>query len=222
VTVEPGSEWTSKASGTKYTVTEVTGEQVAWRSEDGRLGVDTIEAWRADMVKGSILDVQFPSRAPWTPGEVAKLAEWQNCGWVHPFTCGACRDTLGTDGNERKLVPTVRGWECPTCDYTQNWCHQFMLDGPPPSPFGTRPSNDIAVDPAVLVLALRGATALKVDPDLIVLCATTAATHAAACAAAGVISKLVEVLTVIAVSVEDPVAANAARTVADQLGLSHG
>lgn len=28
---------------------------------------------------------------------------------------------------ERELVATVNGWICPTCDYTQNWCHEAML-----------------------------------------------------------------------------------------------
>lgn len=69
-----------------------------------------------------------------TPDEVAALAKNQtNEGrgpfeQRHPFTCA----NRG-DGNHRHaygdlgaLVPTVRGWICPFCDYTQDWAHDFM------------------------------------------------------------------------------------------------
>lgn len=46
----------------------------------------------------------------------------------HPFTCanrgdGNHRNVFGDLG---ALVPTVRGWICPFCDYTQAWAHGFM------------------------------------------------------------------------------------------------
>lgn len=58
-----------------------------------------------------------------TPDQVERLAEWQQDGGVHPFTCpnrgdGNHRDIYGDLG---ALVPTIRGWICPFCDYTQSW-----------------------------------------------------------------------------------------------------
>lgn len=85
--------------------------------------------------------------APWTPEQVANLRAWQACRWVHPFTCGPCRDKLGTRGpgwfNDRVLTPTVDGWVCVTCAYTQNWAHDFMLNqGPPPNPLERNTNDD--------------------------------------------------------------------------------
>jgi len=73
-----------------------------------------------------------------TPDQVVKLFEHQNPDLnpynmrpFHPFTC-ANRN----DGNHRSvmgdvgiLIPTVRGWICPFCDYTQTWAHDFMKRG---------------------------------------------------------------------------------------------
>lgn len=61
--------------------------------------------------------------APFTPEQVRRLNEYQHAGQFHPYTCGNCRDNLGTENgmNDRLLVATEQGWECPTCDYTQNW-----------------------------------------------------------------------------------------------------
>ena len=69
-----------------------------------------------------------------TPDEVANLAKYQTGetkfgGFpMHPFTCpnrgdGDHRYAFGDLG---ALVPTVRGWVCPFCDYTQDWAHGFM------------------------------------------------------------------------------------------------
>lgn len=59
--------------------------------------------------------------APWTPEQVQALNDYQNEGWMHPFSCPRGH------GN---LVATVEGWICrpPACDYTQNWAHPFMAD----------------------------------------------------------------------------------------------
>lgn len=108
---------------------------------------------------------------PWSESQVDSLNQYQVSGVMHPFTCGSCRDNLGTrfvreddgslrealpedeisfpeglDGieildwlqsqpqfnrlvlNDRLLVATPDGWTCPTCDYTQGWAHEFMLD----------------------------------------------------------------------------------------------
>lgn len=92
--------------------------------------------------------------APFTAEQVDALNTCQTAGWVHPFTCGVCRDNLGTlfyredDGQERRLhvvagdaidyarlvvhdrllIATVAGWVCPTCAYTQDWAYAFMAD----------------------------------------------------------------------------------------------
>jgi hypothetical protein len=71
-------------------------------------------------------------KAPWTPEQVSALDNFQNHRgpWaVHPmheFTC-AHHSQVGV------LVPTVRGWICQFCDYTQDWAHAFMADE---NPFG--------------------------------------------------------------------------------------
>lgn len=66
---------------------------------------------------------------PFTPDEVVALQRWQEDGQVHPFTCGNRGDgnhpTVGLR-DHGVLVPTVRGWICPFCDYTQDWAHDFM------------------------------------------------------------------------------------------------
>lgn len=68
------------------------------------------------------------SRAPWTVEEVQALNDWQHCGWVHPFTCARSH----VEG--RNLVATLNGWLCLICGYRQDWCHDFMLAGPPSDP----------------------------------------------------------------------------------------
>ena len=67
-----------------------------------------------------------------TPDEVEALAKHQTARQFHPFTC----ENRG-DGNHRfaygdkgALIPTVRGWVCPFCDYTQDWAHGFMKATP--------------------------------------------------------------------------------------------
>jgi hypothetical protein len=76
-----------------------------------------------------------------TPEEVTQLWLWQFGPWrpvlgdptpeqrklpLHPFTCGNRDDHPVVAGDKGVLVPTVRGWICPFCDYTQNWAHPFM------------------------------------------------------------------------------------------------
>lgn len=69
----------------------------------------------------------------WSEQQVKSLNDFQRAGAMHPFTCDRCRFKLGTwSGNDhvqRCLVATPEGWVCPTCDYTQDWAHPFMLDG---------------------------------------------------------------------------------------------
>jgi hypothetical protein len=79
--------------------------------------------------------------APWTKEQVAALDRWQRCDWVHPFTCGGERrdvaHLLYAEAAGHKdfgvLVATPDGWLCPTCNYRQNWAHEFMFH-PPPKP----------------------------------------------------------------------------------------
>ena len=38
---------------------------------------------------------------------------------MHPYTCGNRDDHPKVAGDKGVLVPTLRGWICPFCDYTQ-------------------------------------------------------------------------------------------------------
>jgi hypothetical protein len=62
-----------------------------------------------------------------TPEEVQSLNDFQKSGYMHPFTCGSGNrcDEKHLDG-EGLLVATENGWECPWCDWRQNWAHDFM------------------------------------------------------------------------------------------------
>jgi len=69
-----------------------------------------------------------------TPEQVTKLWQRQFGPWsslfdpdpknppqMHPYTCGNRSDHPEVAGDKGVLVPTVRGWICPFCDYTQDW-----------------------------------------------------------------------------------------------------
>lgn len=60
-------------------------------------------------------------KAPFTADQVKSLNEFQETGMMHPFTCAKCPSDL---------IATPDGWKCstPGCDYTQDWCHEFMAD----------------------------------------------------------------------------------------------
>lgn len=62
-------------------------------------------------------------KAPFTKEQVMFMSQWQNCGYVHPFTCG--------NGCSADLIPTVRGWICQYCDYTLDWAYVYMGTTPP-------------------------------------------------------------------------------------------
>jgi len=53
------------------------------------------------------------SYAPWTDEQVYRLEVRQSIDYMHPYTC-VCG---GGD-----LTPTMNGWVCKFCDYTQDWC----------------------------------------------------------------------------------------------------
>lgn len=58
--------------------------------------------------------------APWTAEQVVALNKWQSDGRVHEFKC-----KIG-----HTLIATKEGWVCqPGCDYTQDWCHDYMANG---------------------------------------------------------------------------------------------
>ncbi len=62
--------------------------------------------------------------------EVVALEESQRSVNHHPFTCANRGDGnhREIDGDLGILVPTVRGWICRFCDYTQDWAHGFMKE----------------------------------------------------------------------------------------------
>jgi hypothetical protein len=60
---------------------------------------------------------------PFTPEQVMNLVNWQIKH--HPFTCENRDDGAHLTGG--LLIPTVRGWVCPFCDYQQDWAHDYML-----------------------------------------------------------------------------------------------
>ena len=66
-----------------------------------------------------------------THEQVKHLDEWQRAGVMHPFTCPNRGDGNHFDNGVDlgALIPTTRGWICQCCDYTQDWAHDFMLDG---------------------------------------------------------------------------------------------
>lgn len=59
--------------------------------------------------------------APFTPDQVHALNEYQIDGYFHPFTCPNRKDHM-----PGILVATEAGWVCSTCEYTQDWCLEFM------------------------------------------------------------------------------------------------
>lgn len=59
-------------------------------------------------------------QAPFTLEQVDVLRLRQADPTQHQYTC---EHWHGEPVERRHLVPTVRGWICPSCDYTQNWAH---------------------------------------------------------------------------------------------------
>lgn len=65
-------------------------------------------------------------RASWTDEQVAALNRYQSADTMPPFTCG--NDHTG----DRELIATRDGWWCPSCEYRQDWAHDFMALDPIP------------------------------------------------------------------------------------------
>jgi hypothetical protein len=84
---------------------------------DNKLQVFTPEQVR------SLWMYQFgPWRDPWAPEK-----DPDRPLPMHPFTCPNRGGHPEVAGDKGILVPTVRGWICPFCDYTQDWAHDFMM-----------------------------------------------------------------------------------------------
>lgn len=58
-----------------------------------------------------------------TKQKVVELWNHQFNSGFHPYTCENREDHPVLAGDKGVLVPTVRGWICPFCDYTQDWSH---------------------------------------------------------------------------------------------------
>lgn len=77
--------------------------------------------------------------APFTPEQVVHLDAWQHGAGFHPFTCPNRADHPILHGDKGILTPTVRGWICQFCDYTQDWAHDFMCRESLIAPSATAP-----------------------------------------------------------------------------------
>ena len=68
------------------------------------------------------------SKNVFTSEEVKNLDQAQKSGMFHPFTCPNRGDGNHFDNgiDLGGLIPTVRGWICQCCDYTQDWAHPQM------------------------------------------------------------------------------------------------
>ena len=62
--------------------------------------------------------------APWSDWQVEWLREWQSGQFVHPYTCGRCRDLLDVEG---VLEPRADGWHCSTCPPEDNPVQTWAL-----------------------------------------------------------------------------------------------
>jgi hypothetical protein len=61
----------------------------------------------------------------WTEEQVAYLVQRQADPAMHPYTCGGGGGTC----SGISLTPTVNGWVCENCGRTQDWAHQYDLEG---------------------------------------------------------------------------------------------
>ena len=103
---------------------------ISWFANAMMAGEDTYR-WRKEAEARDTPSAT--TRNVWTPEQVKNLEEYQRSGAMHPFTC-ANRGKLDQPHFDNGidlgvLTPTIRGWICQCCDYTQNWAHDFMLNG---------------------------------------------------------------------------------------------
>jgi hypothetical protein len=83
-------------------------------------------AWEA-------LDATYP--AIWSDDQVAKINEWQSCGWVHPLTCANRNDSWHKDEDGDEVLPIAipQGLVCRSCGYRQFHVPVVCLAGAPPN-----------------------------------------------------------------------------------------
>ncbi len=62
--------------------------------------------------------------APFSIQQLKGLQDWQDCDWVHPFTC--CSHV--------PMKVKTEGFICSECNNIQTWAFDFMSDGAPPNP----------------------------------------------------------------------------------------
>lgn len=74
---------------------------------------------------------------PFTPEQVEALHRHQFGPWespihrFHSYTCPNRGDGrhFNNGADVGALIPTVRGWICQCCDYTQGWAHGIAASG---------------------------------------------------------------------------------------------
>lgn len=108
-------------------------DDLAWRARTGREvpGVHGCDGCcRGRGPRPIVAPPKRASSAPWTAGQVDSLNEYQRSGFGHPYTCPN-RDVGHREGVDGRsvLVATEAGWDCPDCAYTQDWAHQWTVDG---------------------------------------------------------------------------------------------
>ena len=65
--------------------------------------------------------------APWTPGEVEALNNWQKGRW--PVICShPMKERAKHPKGEGVMIATELGWKCPYCEWSMDWCHDFMIE----------------------------------------------------------------------------------------------
>ena len=84
---------------------------------------------RTEVLPAPVSSVEEPQEttkifAPWSSEIALTLIDFQQLGYLHPFTCP--REHAG----QMSLVANNGGWFCPAdeCDYTQNWAWAYMAD----------------------------------------------------------------------------------------------
>ncbi len=81
-----------------------------------------------DMVVHDILLDPNTIRAPFTVDEVMALLEYQTDDKDHPYTCPNKDKDHNVGEGGGILMPSVRGWICLFCDYTQNLAHNVKAE----------------------------------------------------------------------------------------------
>ena len=87
---------------------------------------------------------EAPTEVTWTQEQVDGLNDYQQHGFMHPFTCASGNRTDAAHTRVMKelgladyglLIAKTDGWHCPGCQYRQFWSHPFMFEGRGRNPF---------------------------------------------------------------------------------------